>query len=129
MTANVPTIESGTATPGIRVAEMLRRNRKITITTRQMVSTRVNFTSWIDLRIDSEASNAMCRLTGRRDLGRNYRQQLRTLSTTSTVLVPGWRWMARMMLRSSLNQAADLVVLHAVEHVAELLQAHRIAVA
>ncbi len=36
--AKVPTIESGTATPGIKVAEMFRRKMKITITTRQMVS-------------------------------------------------------------------------------------------
>ena len=33
MTANVPTIEIGTASPGIRVADSLRRNRKITIRT------------------------------------------------------------------------------------------------
>ncbi len=56
MMANVPTIESGTATPGIKVAEMFRRKRKITITTRQMVSTRVNFTSWIESRIEVELS-------------------------------------------------------------------------
>ena len=33
MTAKVPTSESGTAMPGMMVAEGLRRNRKITITT------------------------------------------------------------------------------------------------
>ena len=46
-------IENGTATPGISVAERLRRNRKITITTRQIVSTSVNSTSWIEPRMDS----------------------------------------------------------------------------
>ncbi len=45
MTAKVPTMERGTATPGINVAEMLRRNRKMTSTTRQMVSIRVTLTS------------------------------------------------------------------------------------
>ena len=30
------------------------------------------------------------------------------LSTTSTVLVPGWRWMAKMMARWPLNQLATL---------------------
>ena len=34
ITPNVPTSESGTATPGMIVAGMLRRNRKTTITTR-----------------------------------------------------------------------------------------------
>ena len=38
ITPNVPTIESGTAMLGMIVAETLRRNRKITITTRAMVS-------------------------------------------------------------------------------------------
>ncbi len=45
MAANVPTMERGTAAPGIKVAERFRRNRKMTITTRQMVSTSVNSTS------------------------------------------------------------------------------------
>ena len=38
------------------VAETLRRNRKITSTTRPTVSSRVNFTSFTDSRIDSERS-------------------------------------------------------------------------
>ena len=38
-------MENGTAQPGISVAEKLRRNRKITITTMQTVSIRVNSTS------------------------------------------------------------------------------------
>ena len=50
--ANVPMIESGTATPGIKVAEMFRRKRKITSTTRQMVSVSVNLTSWMESRMD-----------------------------------------------------------------------------
>ena len=46
----------GTAKLGINVAETLRRNRKMTITTRQMVRNRVNFTSPMDERMDSERS-------------------------------------------------------------------------
>src|ERR1700693_1486213 len=61
--ANVPTIDKGTTTPGITVADRLRRNRKITITTRQTVKTSVNSTSRIDFRMDSEASNMMWRCT------------------------------------------------------------------
>src|SRR5213595_2973954 len=59
MTANVPMMESGTAAPGMRVAVRFRRNRKMTNTTRQMVRTRVNSTSWIDPRIDFDASKAI----------------------------------------------------------------------
>src|ERR1022692_5248781 len=61
MAANVPMMDSGTAAPGINVALRLRRKTKITITTRQTVSTRVNSTSWIEPRIDSEASKATSR--------------------------------------------------------------------
>ena len=45
ITANVPMMENGTASPGIIVAERFRRNRKMTITTRAMVRTSVNSTS------------------------------------------------------------------------------------
>ena len=45
------------------MADRFRRNRKITITTRAMVRTSVNSTSWIDARIDFEASNATDKLT------------------------------------------------------------------
>ena len=38
-------IEKGTAAPGINVAETLRRNRKITITTTHTTRVRVNSTS------------------------------------------------------------------------------------
>ena len=54
-------------------------------------------------------------------------------STTCTVLVPGCFWTARMMERISdpplLNHAADLVVLYAVDHLPQLLQANGRAVA
>ncbi|MNT84659.1 hypothetical protein D3C72_2247000 [compost metagenome] len=45
ITPKVPTIEIGKAMLGMIVAERLRRNRKITMMTRPMVSTRVNWTS------------------------------------------------------------------------------------
>ena len=41
----MPTSDIGSARLGIIVAERLRRNRKITITTRQSARKRVNFTS------------------------------------------------------------------------------------
>ena len=49
------------------------------------------------------------------------------------VLVPGWRWMPSMMARCvavvGVEPGRGLVVLDAVDDVAELLQAHRRAVA
>ena len=45
MSAAVPSSDSGTVTPGMTVAQKLRRNRKITITTSTMVSSSVNSTS------------------------------------------------------------------------------------
>src|SRR5271166_933951 len=100
MMAKVPTIESGTATPGITVAEIFRRKRKITITTRQMVSIRVNLTSWMESRIEAELSCTTSRLTEGGISERKIGSRRRTLSTTSTVLVPGWRWTASRMVRS-----------------------------
>src|SRR5579859_1102199 len=51
ITANVPISERGTATPGMMVAEMLRRNTKMTATTRTMVRTSSYSTSYTDARI------------------------------------------------------------------------------
>src|SRR5258708_6303426 len=51
MSAAVPNNASGTVTPGISVAQRLRRKRKITITTRAIVSSRVNSTSCTDAEI------------------------------------------------------------------------------
>ncbi len=56
MTANVPTIDIGSASDGIRVACRLRRNTKITSTTRPNASTRLNFTSATDSRMLCERS-------------------------------------------------------------------------
>src|ERR1039458_3616428 len=45
-------MEKGTAAAGMAVAEIFRRNRKITITTMQSVSSSVNSTSRMDPRMD-----------------------------------------------------------------------------
>ena len=47
ITANVPRMEKGSASAGIRVAETLRRNRKITMITSASVAAMVN---WISLK-------------------------------------------------------------------------------
>ena len=49
--ANEPSSASGTVMPGMSVAQKLRRNSRITITTRKMVSSRVNSTSSTEARI------------------------------------------------------------------------------
>ena len=49
-------IDIGSARLGMMVAETLRRNRKITITTRKTVSSSVNCTSLTEARIESARS-------------------------------------------------------------------------
>ena len=56
ITAKVEMTDMGRARLGMMVAGRLRRNRKMTSTTRKTVSTRVNFTSATDSRMDSERS-------------------------------------------------------------------------
>ena len=51
MTANVPTIDSGTERLGMIVAGMFRRKTKMTSTTRMTASVSSNSTSRIDARI------------------------------------------------------------------------------
>ena len=63
ITAKVPTIEVGSARVGMIVARTLRKNRKITITTRPIASTKENCTSLTDCRIEIERSLRMSRLT------------------------------------------------------------------
>src|SRR5215467_15179108 len=104
MAAKVPTIASGTAKLGMAVAEILRRNRKMTITTRHTVISNVNLTSEMDSRIESERSYKIDSLTEAGICVRNCGSNLRMPSTTSMVLVPGWRWMPSTTARVSLNQ-------------------------
>ena len=68
---------------------MLRRNRKITITTSTTASSSENFTSSTDWRIESDRSYSVSMLMAGGSCLRNCGNSARTLSTTSTVLVPG----------------------------------------
>ena len=56
ITEKVPSTENGSARLGMMVAEIFRRNRKITRMTRSRDRSRVNLTSWTESRIDSERS-------------------------------------------------------------------------
>ncbi len=91
ITANVPITETGSARLGITVADTLRRKRKITSTTSPIVSTRVNFTSATDSRIDFERSLRTSRLTAAGSCARSAGINARIESMICTVLAPGWR--------------------------------------
>ena len=82
------------------VADSFRRNRKITITTSPSVMSMVNCTSLYDSRIVSDRSYRMLKRTEGGISARNSGNRFFTESVTSTVLVPGWRWIARMIARS-----------------------------
>jgi hypothetical protein len=90
------------------VAGMFRRKMKITSTTRVSARYSVNCTSFTEARMLTERSYSvsisMAGGTSARKVGSRFLIE----STTSIVLVPGWRWMASTMPRLPLNQAASL---------------------
>ena len=63
ITENVPRIENGSAMAGIKVAESLRKNRKITRITSDSVAIIVNWMSWKVSRIFWPRSPRMIRCT------------------------------------------------------------------
>jgi len=108
MTTKVPTMDIGSATLGIAVAETLRRKRKITSTTRKSVSSSVNFTSFTDARIDCDRSNSSCSESEAGSCCWMTGSSFFTAATTPTVFVPGCFWTASTTERSSMYQAAVL---------------------
>ena len=56
MTANVPTMATGTAISGMSVARQICRNTSTTIATRMMASRRALKTSWIDSSMNGVVS-------------------------------------------------------------------------
>ena len=99
-------MDMGSAAAGMKVAERLRRNRKITRITSTSASTSVNCTSCTESRMPSERSYSTSTSMPGGICARNCGSSLRISSTTWTVLVPGWRWIASTMPRLSLYQAA-----------------------
>ena len=106
MTPNVPTSESGTATAGMAVAERVRRNRKITITTSATASISSNWTSATELRMVTvrSVSTATCTADGSDACSWGKSRLMR--STTSITLAPGCRWMFRTTAGPVFTQAA-----------------------
>ncbi len=107
MAPNVATSETGRVTLGMTVAHSLRRNRKITITTSAIVSSRVNCTSAMAARMVTVRSVATVTLRPGGSEARSVGSSARTASTTAMVLAPGWRWMSRMTAGRPLNQPAS----------------------
>ena len=106
--AQVPISDTGTASAGMMVAETLRRNRKITMMTRQTAIASVSCTLQTASRIESERSNSGAISIAAGTWARICGSLARTLSTTATVLASGWRWIASTMARESLYQVAIL---------------------
>src|ERR1700733_13145677 len=84
-------MDMGSAKLGINVAERFRRNRKITRITNAMARNNMNFTSATELRMDSDASYKVAISIEGGMIARNCGSNCFTASTTSTVLVRGWR--------------------------------------
>ena len=101
-------MDMGSARLGMTVAERLRRKRKITRITRPRANSRVNCTSFTDSRMVAERSYSVSTFTDAGiwflKVGKIFLME----STTWMVLVPGWRWMAKIMAREFLYQEAIL---------------------
>src|SRR6516225_1175826 len=106
--AQVPIRDTGTASAGMMVAEIDRRNRNITRMTRQIAIASVSCTSSTDARMEIERSIRTAMLIDGGTMARYCGRRLRMESTTETVLASGWRWIASTMARLSLNQLAIL---------------------
>src|SRR6202451_2179064 len=108
MMPNVPTNDSGTATLGMIVAERLRRNKKMTITTSAMVSINSNSTSSTDARIVVVRSVRTFTLTDEGSELCNKGSSVLIRSTTWMILAPGCRCTLRITAGVEFIQAACL---------------------
>ena len=90
------------------VAEMLRRNRKMTSTASPMVSSSVILMSCTDSRMAIDRSLRMSSVIDGGSCARNSGSSAFTASTTATTLVPGCFCTDSEIARSPLNQNGDL---------------------
>ena len=95
----MPISDSGTVTAGMMVAQRLRRNMKMTMTTSATVSSSVNCTSATDARMVWVRSDMTFILTaaGIEAWSTGIIALMRL--TVSITLAPGCRWIARMIAR------------------------------
>ena len=94
--ANEPASASGTVTLGMSVAQKLRRNKRITSTTRQMVSSSVNSTSTTEARMVTVRSRMVSTLIAGGMRAVSCGSSALILSTVSMTLAPGCLNTARM---------------------------------
>src|SRR5215831_2873687 len=87
--AQVPMMETGTASAGMIVADIERRNRKMTMMTRQIAMASVTCTSSTESRIEIERSLSTSMRIDGGTAARNCGRRERTASTTATVLASG----------------------------------------
>ena len=90
---------TGTVIDGMMVAQTLRRNRKITITTRLIDSSRVNCTSCTDARMVSVRSMTTLTWIAGGIAARSAGSAALMRSTVSMTLAPGCLKITRMMPR------------------------------
>ncbi len=107
ITPNVPTSDSGTATDGMIVAGMLRRNRKMTITTSTIARISSKRTSSTDARIVVVRSVSSVTWTEPGSDACNCGSSCLMRSTTSITFAPGWRCTLTMMAGVAFAQAAS----------------------
>src|SRR5438876_11456644 len=88
------------------VAQKLRRNRKITITTSATVSSNVNCTSETEARMVAVRSEITETFTAGGIEAWSTGNIALTLLTVAMTLAPGWRWMIRTTARFWLNHPA-----------------------
>src|SRR6478672_8765411 len=98
--------DRGTVTAGMMVAQKLRRNRKITITTSATVSSNVNCTSATEARMVAVRSEMTEIFTAGGIEAWSTGSIALTLLTVAMTLAPGWRWIIRMIARLWLYQPA-----------------------
>ena len=100
----MPIRDSGTVTAGMRVALKFLRNRKITITTKATVSSKVNCTSLMEARMVWVRSATVLTLIAAGIEAWSTGSIALIRSTVSMTLAPGWRWIARRIALFWLNQ-------------------------
>ncbi len=96
ITPKVPMIASGSETLGMIVAQNLRRKTKMTRTTRKMVRTSVNCTSWTEARMVAVRSDSTSTLTEGGSVEESFGSSAFTRSAVSMMFAPGCRWMSTM---------------------------------
>src|ERR1700756_2123510 len=105
MTENVASSDNGTARLGITVAHSVRRNRKITMTTSEIVSNIVSCTSRTAARVTSVRSSISSTWTEGGIDCTSFGINALIVSTNATVFAPGAFWIAIPSVALLLNQA------------------------